>query len=215
MEVDPGPLGAARAARRVRALRPELVHLQFAPSAFGFSPWIGLLPDAVGAPVVTTLHEYGWWSAPGWVPVIGVDVARTAVPDRPRDRGGSPRPPPPWSRRTPRHAAAVARRIGRPTVTIPLAPNVPDRGPLDARAVRARHGIPDDAQVVAFFGFVHPVKGLRYLIEAVARLREAPPGGLHLLLLGGFTSRALPAREAAPSATSWSAGRPTAAPPTS
>ena len=66
--VDPGPLGAARAARRVRALRPELVHLQFAPSAFGFSPWIGLLPDAVGAPVVTTLHEYGWWSAPGWVP---------------------------------------------------------------------------------------------------------------------------------------------------
>lgn len=192
--VDPGPLGAARAARRVRALRPELVHLQFAPSAFGFSPWIGLLPDAVGAPVVTTLHEYGWWSAPGWVP----SSVWTSLERRwPIDRETWRLAPASAAVVTTNagHAAAVARRVDRPTVTIPLAPNVPDCGPVDARAVRARHGIPADAQVVAFFGFVHPVKGLRYLIEAVARLRRRHPR-LHLLLLGGFTSRALPAREA-------------------
>ena len=192
--VDPGPLGAARAARRVRALRPELVHLQFAPSAFGFSPWIGLLPDAVGAPVVTTLHEYGWWSAPGWVP----SSVWTPLEQRwPVDRETWRLAPASAAVVTTNagHAAAVARRVDRPTVTIPLAPNVPDCGPVDARAVRARHGIPADAQVVAFFGFVHPVKGLRYLIEAVARLRTRHPR-LHLLLLGGFTSRALPVREA-------------------
>jgi D-inositol-3-phosphate glycosyltransferase len=188
--VDPGPWGAARAVRRLRALRPELVHLQFAPSAFGFSPWIGLLPDAVGVPVVATLHEYGWWSAPGWVPSsLWAGLERRLAVDRET-----------W-RLVPtsaavvttnaRHAATVARRIGRDTVTIPLAPNVSDAGPSDRRGVRAQLGISPDAQVVAFFGFVHPVKGLRYLIEAVARLPQ-----VHLLLLGGFTSRALPAPEA-------------------
>jgi D-inositol-3-phosphate glycosyltransferase len=192
--VDPGPLGAARAARRVRALRPELVHLQFAPSAFGFSPWIGLLPDAVGAPVVTTLHEYGWWSAPGWVPSsVWTPLERRWPVDRETWRLAPASAAVVTTNAG--HAAAVAQRVDRPTVTIPLAPNVPDCGPVDARAVRARHGIPADAQVVAFFGFVHPVKGLRYLIEAVARLRTRHPR-LHLLLLGGFTSRALPAREA-------------------
>ena len=173
--VDPGPLGAARAARRVRALRPELVHLQFAPSAFGFSPWIGLLPDAVGAPVVTTLHEYGWWSAPGWVPSSVWTPLERRWPSTARP-GGSPRRPPPWSRRTPGTPRRCARRSAGRRSPIPLAPNVPDCGPVGRAAPSARgSGCPADAQVVAFFGFVHPVKGLRYLIEAVARLRTAPP----------------------------------------
>ncbi|HEX3261142.1 MAG TPA: glycosyltransferase [Pseudonocardia sp.] len=192
--VDPGPLGAARAVRRVRALRPELVHLQFAPSAFGFSPWIGLLPDAVSAPVVTTLHEYGWWSAPGWVPsAVWTPLERRWPVDRETWRLAPASAAVVTTNAA--HAAAVAHRVDRLAVTIPLAPNVPDCGPVDVRAVRARLGIPADAQVVAFFGFVHPVKGLRYLIEAVARLRGRHPR-LHLLLVGGFTSRALPAREA-------------------
>jgi glycosyltransferase involved in cell wall biosynthesis len=90
----------------------------------------------------------------------------------------------------------VTGRLGRATVTVPLAPNVPARGSGDVRAaVRGRLDVPVDAEVVAFFGFVHPVKGLRYLIEAVARLRTRHDR-LHLLLLGGFTSLALPADEA-------------------
>src|SRR6185503_14464399 len=75
------------------------------------------------------------------------------------------------------------------------APNVPDLGPADRDETRTRLGVPADAEVVAFFGFVHPVKGLRYLIEAVARLR-ARRDRLHLLVLGGFTSLALPHDEA-------------------
>ncbi len=200
-EVVAVPFTGLRAtAARLRALRPDVVHLQFAPSAFGFSARPGLLADLVGPPLVTTLHEYGWWATPRW------------VPDRlwrPLERAGW------WDRETGRsaprssvlivtnegHGRVVADRLGRTAVRVPLAPNVPDlhpggAGPTVRAATRARLGIPADAQVVAFFGFVHPVKGLRYLIEALARLQGAGRDRLHLLVLGGFTSLALPEPEA-------------------
>jgi hypothetical protein len=41
--------GPAATARRIRAARPDVVHVQFAPSGFRFSPLPGLLPGAVGA----------------------------------------------------------------------------------------------------------------------------------------------------------------------
>jgi glycosyltransferase involved in cell wall biosynthesis len=196
-EVLPVPvLGPREAAERLGALQPDLLHVQFAPSAFGFSARPGLLPDLVrDLPMVTTLHEYGWWSSPEWVP----DAVW-----RPLERVGL------WDRETwrfvPRsttllttnaaHARVVQERFGRATVSVPLAPNVPDLGPADPGETRNRLGVPVDAQVVAFFGFVHPVKGLRYLIEALARLRGAGRDRLHLLVLGGFTSLALPTVEA-------------------
>lgn len=189
--------GLTSAVRQLHACRPDLVHVQFAPSAFRFSPWIGLLPDLVAAPVVGTLHEYGWWSAPAWVPGRAW---------RPLERRG-------WfDRETWRlapagravvttnagHAGALADRLGIEAARIPLAPNVPDLGPGPGRAeVRRRLGVPADAEVIGFFGFVHPVKGVRYLIEALAALRAAGRTRLHLLVLGGFTSLALPAAEAA------------------
>jgi glycosyltransferase involved in cell wall biosynthesis len=104
------------------------------------------------------------------------------------------------------HSRVLQERFGRTAVQVPLAPNVPDLGPCDPAETRRRLGVPADAQVVAFFGFVHPVKGLRYLIEALARLRGGDRSGrpapdhrrdrLHLLILGGFTSLALPEHEA-------------------
>jgi glycosyltransferase involved in cell wall biosynthesis len=193
--VTAGPLGAAQAVRRVRSLRPGLVHVQFAPSAFGFSPWVGLLPDLVGAPVITTLHEYGWWSAPSWIPQsVWTALEQRAPIDRETWRLAPASAAVVTTNRE--HAAVVMRRLGRHTVTVPLAPNVPDWGSGAPRsAIRERLGVPLDAEVVAFFGFVHPVKGLRYLIEAVSRL-QARHDRLHLLLLGGFTSLALPADEA-------------------
>ena len=196
-EVVPVPVAGLRdAADRLRDVRPDLAHVQFAPSAFGFSARPGLLPDRVrGLPMVTTLHEYGWWSAPRWLP---------GGFWRPLERVGL------WDRETwrfaPRssallttndgHARVVRERFGRTAVRVPLAPNVPDLGPADRDSTRRRLGVPVDAQVVAFFGFVHPVKGLRYLVEALARLRGAGRQRLHLLVLGGFTSLALPEQEA-------------------
>jgi glycosyltransferase involved in cell wall biosynthesis len=198
--VDPVPTdGSLRdlvaTARRLRASRPDVVHVQFAPSAFGFRPWPGLLPDLVGAPVVTTVHEYGWWSAPSWVPgPVWRAVERTGRFDRETWRLV------PVAAATittnAGHAGTVAQRLGVAAELVPLAPNVPDLGDVDRAAVRREWGVPADAEVVAFFGFVHPVKGLRYLIEAVAALRAAGRHRLHLLVLGGFTSLALPEPEA-------------------
>jgi glycosyltransferase involved in cell wall biosynthesis len=196
-EVVPVPvLGPREAAERLHALKPDLAHVQFAPSAYRFSARPGLLPDMVrGLPFVTTLHEYGWWSSPRWLP---------GGLWRPLERARL------WDRETwrfvPRssavlttnagHSRVLQERFGRTAVQVPLAPNVPDLGPCDPAETRRRLGVPADAQVVAFFGFVHPVKGLRYLIEALARLRGAGRDRLHLLVLGGFTSLALPTVEA-------------------
>ena len=196
VDVVPVPFeGLLTTARRVRHSTPDVVHVQFAPSAFRFSARPGLLPDLVRAPVVTTLHEYGWWSAAPWVP----DRAWRAVERRrwfDRETG----------RLAPRsaatvttnagHADALRRRLRRDAVAVPLAPNVADHGPVDRDAVRERLGVPLDARVVAFFGFVHPVKGVRYLVDAAAALR-AQGRPVHVLVLGGFTSLALPEDEAA------------------
>lgn len=194
VSVAGSPASVVRAARRIRALGPDVVHVQFAPSAFGFSPWPGLLPDLVRAPVVTTVHEYGWWAAPSWVP----GRVWRAVERRGVDRET-------W-RLVPRSAAVLTTNAGHQRtlrermrvepVLVPLAPNVPDLGPAPRTETRRRLGVPDDAEVVAFFGFVHPVKGIRYLAEALARLRVEGRDRLHLLVVGGFTSLALPEDEA-------------------
>lgn len=195
--VDPGAAGTWRAARAVRDARPDVVHLQFAPSAFGFSGWPGALPDLCGRrPLVTTVHEYGWWS---WAPRVPAPLWRLVERGGVLDRE--------TARLVPRsdavlatnddHARALSARLGVTAHPAPLPPNVAvDPSPPARDAVRAELGVPRDAEVVAFFGFVHPVKGLRHLVEAMARLRAERPR-LHLLVVGGFTSLALPADEAA------------------
>lgn len=186
------------AARSVRRLRPDLVHVQFAPSAYRFSAVPGLLPQLLPSapPLVTTVHEYGWWAAPGWVPgPLWRPVEALRLWDRETGRLT------PASRTVvvtnPAHAAQVSRRTGRLAVEIPLAANVVDHGaPPDVRAaVRRRLGLPADASLLVFFGFVHPVKGVRYVLEALPKLRADRPD-LHLVVAGGFTSQALPETEA-------------------
>ena len=176
-EVVPVPVdGVRKTANRVRAWRPDVVHVQFAPSAFGFSALPGLLPDLVrDRPWVTTLHEYGWWS-------VAAPACRRCCGDRSSvagcgtaRRGGSSRAAAAILTTNPGHAHVVRQRFGRTAIHVPARAERPgpvlSSGPADRAATRRRLGVPEDAQVVAFFGFVHPVKGLRYLIEALARLR--------------------------------------------
>ena len=185
------------AARTVRQLRPDLVHVQFAPSAYRFSALPGLLPLLVGGPpLVTTVHEYGWWAAPGWVPApVWRPVEALRLWDRETGRLV------PASRAVvvtnPAHAALVRRRGGARPVEIPLAANVADAGAAAGgrERVRRRLGLPDSAFLLVFFGFVHPVKGVRYVLEALPALRADRPD-LHLVVAGGFTSQALPEAEA-------------------
>ncbi|GAA4765393.1 hypothetical protein GCM10023199_53090 [Actinomycetospora chibensis] len=194
--VDPGARGLLRAARSLRASGADVAHVQFAPSAFGFSGAPGLLGDLAGMPLVTTLHEYGWWS---WAPRVPDGVWSFLERRRLADRE--------TGRLVPRsaavlttngeHAATLRDRLGVEAGRAPLLPNVEvDPDAPDRATTRRALGVPADAELVVFFGFVHPVKGLRYLVDAVARLAAERPR-LHLLVLGGFTSLALPEDEAA------------------
>ena len=195
----PGRWAAATvaAARTVRRLRPDVVHVQFAPSAYRFSVLPGLLPLlAPGPPLVTTVHEYGWWAAPRWVPgTAWRPVEALRLWDRETGRLV------PASRAVvvtnPAHAALVRRRTGARPVQIPLAANVADAGATPGGRERVRHrlGLPATAFLLVFFGFVHPVKGVRYVLEALPALRADRPD-LHLVVAGGFTSQALPEAEA-------------------
>ena len=96
---------------------------------------------------------------------------------------------------TPGHAATVRERVGVQARVVPIGPNV-ERAPTDRDATRRAYGLPPTAPVVVFFGFVHPVKGVRWLLRAVAALRAGEHPQLRLVVAGGFDSLALPGQEA-------------------
>ncbi|SER17143.1 glycosyltransferase [Microlunatus flavus] len=191
------PRHLPQAARALDALGADLVHVQWAPSAYGWSGAVGWLPALLRTPVVTTLHEYGWWAWPAWVPQRAWPLVEGGgAYDRetgllgPRSRG--------LVTTNAGHAAVVGARLGRWPTTIPIGPNVASPGPdaAGARArVRARLGLADGVALLVFFGFVHPVKGFRELVDAAALLRDEGVD-VHVVGAGGFASLALPGDEA-------------------
>jgi glycosyltransferase involved in cell wall biosynthesis len=190
--------GTWQAAGALHALSVDLVHVQWSPSAYGFRPGIGLLPVRLRTPLITTIHEYDWWSWPRRVPTAAWQwLERRRWWDRESGLLG------------PRsdalvvtndaHAAAVRNRLGRDAHLIPIGPNVDGPTPDAARAaeaIRRRLKLPSGATLLVTFGFVHPVKGVRQLIDAVTLLRENGRN-VRLVVAGGFTSLALPEDEAA------------------
>ena len=191
------PRNLPGAARALDAQNADLVHVQWAPSAYGWSGAVGWLPALLRTPVVTTLHEYGWWGWPARVPSgVWPVLERTGRYDRESGLLG------PRSRAlvvtNEGHADVVRTRLHRDPTLIPIGPNVPGPG-LDAAGardrVRTRLGLADGVPLLVFFGFVHPVKGVRELIDATALLRDAGVD-VHVEVAGGFASLALPGEEA-------------------
>ncbi len=157
---------------------------------------------------MTTVHEYGWWAWPAWLPSRFWPVLeRGGRLDR---ESGLLVPSSQAVLATNHtHAEVVRSRFGRLPDIVPIAPNIPvgptsaTDGPTGAAAheagragVRRRYGVPDGLPLLVFFGFVHPVKGVRELIDAVGLLRRAGRD-VAAVVAGGFTSLALPGAEAA------------------
>ncbi len=193
-------LGVMAASARLRRLHLDVIHVQFAPSVFGFSRAVGLLPLLLprGVPLIVTLHEYGVEGGADPPSPVRSRLWRAA------ERRG-------WADRetlllVPRadrvlvasseHLDVLMQRFGSrtpPSVEVPIGLNVEitsGDARQDRESVRRELDAPPDAPLVAFFGFLHPEKSLDRLIDAVAALRDFWPD-VHLVLIGGVESHSV------------------------
>jgi len=60
----------------------------------------------------------------------------------------------------------------------------PDQPRKSKAAARTALGLPSDARLVLFFGFIKPYKGVMHLIDAAGPLRETFGGDLRVLIVG-------------------------------
>jgi glycosyltransferase involved in cell wall biosynthesis len=191
--------------RAVRNVRADVIHIQHAAGTYGFKRAVFFLPPllrtaGVRTPLVTTVHEYAWWEwEPRFVPQKMLDALKEWG-----QRCGA------WDREdgflltgsdalittnTPIEAAITERLPGLATRLhrAPLVTNI-DVAPVDhnqvREEVRSRYGWPLKAPVIAYFGFLHPVKGIENLLKAYKEVLEDHPLA-RLLLVGGVESLAL------------------------
>ena len=155
-----GSLPAIRSWARQHSL--DIVNLQYQTAAYGMSPFIHFLPAAIDAPLITTFHDLRY---PYLFPKAGrlrdwivMRLARSSAGIITSNQEDDLR-----LKRLPN------RRI------IPIGSSIPRANRGDSVAVTAPWRAPADANsfLLGHFGFVNAVKGIDYLIEALANLRSA------------------------------------------
>jgi glycosyltransferase involved in cell wall biosynthesis len=216
---DPGVLGVVKdwrlsslisLAQAVHALKVDRVHIQHAAGTYGFDRAIFLLPlllklTGLRAPIITTIHEYGWWEwQPPYLPPVLLERLKTWG----QRRGW-------WDREdgfllthseqiivtnqaTNRVLQSRLPELMHRVTLIPIGANV-SVTPIDRaearQAIRQTCGWSEDSCIAAFFGFLHPVKGLETLLPAFKQVVAVQPNA-RLLLIGGVESLALPDEQA-------------------
>lgn len=166
-------LGGVRVMRSwVREHGIDIVNLQYQTAAFDMSPFIHFLPDVLAAPVVTTFHDlrhpYLFPKAGPLRDWIVMRLARSSAGVITTNQEDDLR-----------LRSLPHRRL------IPLGSSIPraDCGQGDATSWRSLAGAAAASFVLGHFGFVKAVKGVDYLIEALASLR-AEGHDLRLLFIG-------------------------------
>lgn len=195
--------------RAIHRSSADILHIQHAAGTYRFERAIFGLPPLLRLtgwhkPIVTTVHEYGWWEwQPQWLPPQWVEWLKTWGQSHQW-----------WDREdgfllTGSDALITTNQVAtqviqtrlphRHPVEIPIGANIAvvecDR-PQARHALRQHCGWDNDSLVVAFFGFLHPVKGLETLLPAFHQVLSHYPQA-RLLLIGGVESLALPGTQAA------------------
>jgi glycosyltransferase involved in cell wall biosynthesis len=197
-------------ARAVHETGADILHIQHAAGTYGFERAIFLLPLLLRATgwrgkIVTTVHEYGWWE---WQPKGIPPQLMEWLKMWGQHRGW-------WDREdgflltlsdviiTTNADAEAAMHTRIPALAdrlchIPIAANV-EVAPIDRalgrHLLRENCSWPEDSVVIAFFGFLHPVKGLETLLPAFKQVLATQPQA-RLLLIGGVESLALQGEDA-------------------
>ncbi|MBV8883737.1 MAG: glycosyltransferase family 4 protein [Chroococcidiopsidaceae cyanobacterium CP_BM_RX_35] len=188
----------------------DILHIQHAAGTYGFKRAIFLLPLLLRAtgwrvPIVTTVHEYGWWEwQPRGVPSQLVEWLKMWGQQHYW-----------WDREdgfllTLSHAiittnydaeTVILKRLpelASRVYRIPIAANVEVAAisrDTARQLLRKKCHWSDETIVITFFGFLHPVKGLETLLPAFKQVQKAQPQA-RLLLVGGVESLALSGAEA-------------------
>ena len=159
----------------------DVVNLQFQTAAYGMSPWIHFLPDALPrVPTVTTFHDLRFpylfpMAGPlrGW---IVMHLARRSTGVIVTNHEDSQR----------------VKHLTRCRL-IPIGSNILQALPsdIDTQIWRKKAGASDPDFLMAYFGLINRSKGLETLLESLRRLRdESIPA--RLLIIGGVTGSSDP-----------------------
>ncbi|RME81963.1 MAG: glycosyltransferase family 1 protein [Caldilineae bacterium] len=162
----------------VRAWQPDVVHIQYQTAAFGMHPAVNLWPwrpwHRPPCHTAVTFHDLLFpYLFPKAHPVrrwVTYTLARSctlAITTNPED-------------------TLKLRRHRSDVVEIPIGSNIPCAPPpdFDRVAHRRRLGLPPDAAVIAYFGFLNASKGGETLVDVLAAVR-ARGYDAYLLMIGG------------------------------
>lgn len=196
--------------RSLHRISTDILHIQHAAGTYGFERAIFLLPLLLRVtgwrkPIVITVHEYGWWEwQPRWLPLSLLEWMKQWGQQHNW-----------WDREDGflltlsnalittnvdaekvlhERLSAFRDRIHR----LSIASNI-DVAPIDKtiarQSLRQVCGWAEETTIIAFFGFLHPVKGLETLLNAFKQVLTKHPSA-RLLLIGGVESLALVGEDA-------------------
>lgn len=184
----------------------DLLHIQHAAGTYRFDRAIFLLPLLLRAtgwckPIVTTVHEYGWWEwEPKWFPSrLLEDLKQWGQRHQWWDREDGFLLTQSAAIITTNEQAEkviVDRLSGANVHRIPIGANIEVVECENAREkLLDQCGWSRGVIAIAFFGFLHPVKGLETLLTAFHNVVKQQPQA-RLVLIGGVESLALRGEDA-------------------
>jgi glycosyltransferase involved in cell wall biosynthesis len=164
--------------RLLRAVRADLLHIQYPAAGYGRSLAILFLPLVarltLGVPTVVTIHEWSARRGLGrFASMLLASLANHVI--TPDEVEGA---------RLRRAVPFLKDRVTvvRQTTSIPVTP-------ADVAAVRRELGVDESTPVLAFFGLIKPVHRLEILLDVLAELGRRKRVAV-LLMIGGVAEYA-------------------------